>query len=178
MNSKLFAHLEQLVQSSPVGAKGVLYHPYLSSVGVIAPFVEPGARAQFFGLSSEHTRADMLRAIYEGVAYAIRDCYRAMGVSIQEIRLCGGGAKSHLWTQIIADCTGVRVVVPSGREFGSRGAAMLAGLGIGQFTSLDETANLLEIARIQEPDAATSRIHDDIFGKYQMIRRLLVPAWH
>ncbi|MCU0514717.1 MAG: FGGY family carbohydrate kinase, partial [Anaerolineae bacterium] len=88
-----FAHLEALAQSSPPGARGLLYLPYLTPVGVIAPFVEPAARAGFFGLSVEHTRADALRAVYEGVVLAIRDCYAAIPAPIAEIRLSGGGAR-------------------------------------------------------------------------------------
>lgn len=174
----LFARLESLAEQSRVGANGVLYHPYLSAVGVIAPIYEPAARAQFFGLTIDHTRADMLRAVYEGMALAIRDCYGAVDFPLDEIRLSGGGARSAYWSQIIADCVGVRVVVPQGSEFGAKGAALLAGVGIGWFDSIAEAAaDTVTIARIHEPNRALRPIYDENYALYIDLRERLRPAW-
>ncbi|MEL6151451.1 MAG: FGGY-family carbohydrate kinase, partial [Chloroflexota bacterium] len=146
-----FKHLEQLATQSGAGANGVIYLPYLSPTGVFAPFVEPAARAQFYGLSQDHTRDDMLRAVYEGIAFSIRHCYDAMPVAVNEIRLTGGGANSAFWCQLIADVTGKRVIVPSGSEFGARGSAILAGIGIGWFDSVEAGQRQLAITRAHEP---------------------------
>ncbi|MFQ3567527.1 MAG: FGGY-family carbohydrate kinase [Aggregatilineales bacterium] len=173
----LFARLEADLTASPPGASGVIYHPYLSQAGVIAPFFEPGARAQFFGLSNEHRRADLLRAIYEGTALAIRDCYAAMGVPLNEIRISGGGAKSPVWTQMIADCTGARVVVPEGREFGARGAALLAGIGAGWFDDLPAASRAIGLVRAQEPQPELVVLYDDVYRRYRAIREALLPVW-
>src|SRR5512143_3530908 len=92
-------------------------------------------------LTAQHRRADMLRAVYEGVALAIRDCYAALNTPIREIRFAGGGSRSELWCQIIADCLDAKVVVPEGSELGAKGAALLAGVGIGW------SPNILDAAR-------------------------------
>ena len=132
----VYAELERIACLRPPGADGLMYHPYLSDVGLIAPVISRGARAQFSGLAARHGRADMLRAVYEGVAYAIRDCYAAIGRPIHEIRLVGGGARSAFWSQMIADVTGALVIAPKGSEFGAMGAALLASVAIGWRASL------------------------------------------
>jgi sugar (pentulose or hexulose) kinase len=174
----LFDQLEMLASQSPAGSRGILYHPYLSSVGIIAPFFEPAARAQFFGLTPEHTRADILRSVYEGVALAIRDCYNAIQTEVSEIRLSGGGARSRLWSQIIADTMGTRVLVPAGSEFGAKGAALLAGVGIGWFSSIGEAAKAtLNIQRIHEPDLTLKPLYDANYDIYCQIREVMRPVW-
>jgi len=170
--------LEQLAADSDVGAHGIIYHPYLSSAGVIAPFIEPTARAQFFGLRPEHRRADLLRAVYEGVALAIRDCYTALGTPLREIRFAGGGARSRLWGQILADCLAVRVLVPAGTEFGARGAALLAGVGIGIHESVSRASSVgLEIAHVYEPDSGRQAMYNGIYQVFRLLREAVLPAW-
>ena len=174
----LFAHLEAAVQTSPPGARGVLYHPYLSAVGIMAPFFEPAARAQFFGLTREHSNADLLRAVYEGLALANRDSYAAMGASAHEIRLSGGGARSRIWGQIIADVTGTTVVVPRGIEFGTRGAALLAGVGLGWFDSIvAAAASVVQIDRVYAPDSRLKPLYDENYALYVALRDALRPTW-
>jgi sugar (pentulose or hexulose) kinase len=174
----LFQNLESLVRQSAPGANGVLYHPYLSPVGVIAPFVEPGARAQFSRLLPQHTRADMLRAVYEGVAFAIRDCYGAMESPVTQVMLSGGGAKSRLWGQMIADVLGAQVIVPEGSEFGAKGAALVAGVGIGWYPDIQEAA--LSTSRtkyIYEPDARLKPVYDAAYETYLSTRTVLRALW-
>jgi len=177
-SADLFERLETVVDFSPPGANGVLYHPYLSPVGVIAPFVEAGARAQFFGLLPGHTRADLLRAVYEGVALAIRDCYAVMDAPISEVRLSGGGAKSRIWGQMIADVLGARVIVPEGAEFGAKGAALLAGVGLGWYpdvqTAVLSTSRPL---RAYEPNDDLQSVYDSAYILYRAMREALLPAW-
>ncbi len=174
----LYTTIEQLAAQSEPGARGVIYHPYLSAVGVIAPFVEPAARAQFFGLMPQHRRADMLRAVYEGVVLAIRDCYNALNTPIQEIRFAGGGARSGLWGQILADCMGTRVITPQGTEFGAKGAALLAGVGAGLFTTIaDASRSAFRVARRYEPDPRLKPRYDAAYQVYRMIRDDMRPAW-
>jgi sugar (pentulose or hexulose) kinase len=174
----LFAQLEQMAGQSEMGSRGVVYHPYLSSAGVIAPFIEPAARGQFFGLMREHRRADLLRSVYEGTALSIRDCYAALNRAITEIRFAGGGARSGLWGQMIADCMGARVVVPMGTEFGAKGAALLAGVGIGVFESVAQASTTtLSIARVYDPDATRRSRYDAMYEVYGMLRDAVRPAW-
>ena len=169
-----FDQLEHEAAAIPPGADGVIYHPYLSPAGVIAPFVESGARAQFFGLLPTHTRAHLLRAVYEGVALAIRDCYAAMNTPICEVRLSGGGARSPLWCQMIADCLDARVLIPAGDELGAKGAALLAGLGIGWYASVAEAASS-GIERAYEPQNV--EIYKPIYARYVAVREALRSVW-
>lgn len=178
-SAALFEHLEGLVGQSPPGARGVLYHPYLSAVGIMAPFIEPAARAQFIGLTREHTKADLLRAVFEGVALAIRDCYSAMGAQVREMRLPGGGARSRVWGQIIADTVGAPVMIPAGSEFGARGAALLAGVGIGWFDSIVEAAaSAIQIDRVYQPNPRLKALYDENYALYSAARDALRPVWH
>ena len=174
---ELFETAQALAQQSPPGANGVIYHPYLNPVGVIAPFVEPGARAQFFGITNTHTRHDLLRAIYEGVALAIRDCYEAIGLP-EEIRLVGGGAKSDFWCQIIADSTGSRIVIPHGSEFGAKGAALLAAVGLHWFGSVSEAARAtISIERTYQPNPGLKAVYDAVYTTYRQLRSDLCRSW-
>lgn len=171
----LFEALEARARNSGPGANGLTYLPYLSPTGVFAPFVEPGARAEFFGLTLDHTRDDMLRAVYEGVALSIRDAYDAMPEPVTDIRLTGGGANSAFWTQMIADITGRRVIVPAGSEFGARGSALLAGVGIGWFGSLSAAAALTSVARTHEPTPTPA--YQRAYARYQQLKQVLRPVW-
>jgi sugar (pentulose or hexulose) kinase len=170
-----FEELERYAHHSGAGAQGVIYLPYLSPTGMFAPFVEPSARANFFGLSLDHSRGDMLRAVYDGIALSIRHCYESMPVDVQEIRLTGGGARSSFWSQIIADCTGKRCIVPKGSELGAKGAALLAGVGIGWYESINAASKMVEILRIHEPQQTT--VYDDAFITYTEMVQTLRPVW-
>jgi sugar (pentulose or hexulose) kinase len=174
----LFAALEALAQRSPAGANGVLYLPYLSALGITTPFLEPAARAEFFGLTDQHTRGDLLRAVYEGIALSIRDGYAVLPAAVHEIRLSGGGAKSPFWSQLIADCTGKRVVVPQGSEFGAKGAALLAAVAIGWQSSLVDAVQAASGAsRIHEPNPEKTQVYDRLYEVYRQVQEDLRPAW-
>lgn len=176
--SELFAHLEDSVKSVPIGARGVIYLPYLSPAGIIAPVVNPWARAQFFGMTHEHTRSDLLRAVYEGVALSIRDGYTAIPAQVDSIRLSGGGAKSAFWSQMIADCTRRRVTVPAGSEFGARGAAALASVALGWHGSIpDAVESYRHQGREFIPDETNAAHYDRLYALYTQIRHQLEPVW-
>jgi len=171
----LFSHLEACAKSSGFGAKGLVYLPYLSPTGVFAPFVDSNARAQFYGLTIDHTRDDMLQAVYEGVAMGIRHCYEALPHEIQQIRLTGGGAKSSFWSQMIADYTGKQVIIPDGNEFGARGAALLAGIGSGQFTSVSIATELTASLRIHDPQKNPQ--YENAYQIYTKLTQALRTVW-
>ncbi|WP_158970196.1 FGGY-family carbohydrate kinase [Chachezhania sediminis] len=127
-----FDRLNAEIAAVPVGARGLTYLPYLSESGIIAPVADPTARAQFAGLTPAHGRADMLRAVYEGVAFAMADLADALDLAPDAtLTLTGGGSNSHLWSDMIAEVLGRDVIVPDGAEFGARGAAMLAAVMAG-----------------------------------------------
>jgi len=177
-STELFAAVEALAMQSPPGANGVRYLPYLSPQGITAPVLEPTARAEFFGLTNEHTRADLMRAVYEGLALSVRDCYAVIPAAIGEIRLSGGAAKSTFFCQVVADVTGKRIVVPSGSEFGARGAALLAAVGIGWFETIADAVSLTPTtARIYEHHPESKAIYDAIYEIYGELRDTLRPVW-
>jgi sugar (pentulose or hexulose) kinase len=124
-----FDRLAAEVAAVPVGARGVSYLPYLSASGIIAPVADPAARAQFAGLTPAHGRAEMLRAVLEGVTFAMADLAEALALPAgAPLTLTGGGSKAPLWCAMIAEVLERPVDVPEGSEFGARGAAMLAAV--------------------------------------------------
>lgn len=161
-----YDRLTALAMQSPPGTNGAVYIPYLSEVGIIAPVVAPEARGGFAGLTPRHRRPDMLRAVYEGVAYAIRDCFEATGLSFGTVRLVGGGARSAFWRQMIADVLNRPVEVPMGGEFGAKGAALLAGTAIGWFSSVAEASRVTcRILHAHEPTG--NGRYEDAYGRYR-----------
>ena len=166
-----YAALEALAGEAGIGAGGVVYIPYLSDVGIIAPKVEPKARAGFVGLGSANGRAELVRAVYEGVCFAIRDCYQVMARPIDRIRLVGGGSQSRFWSAMLADVAGVPVEIPSGTEFGAKGAALLAATAIGWFPTIgDAIEKSVVIERRHEPDPQASAAYDAAFRRYLACR--------
>jgi len=150
-----YNRLGYLAATAAPHCRGVMFVPYLSASGVIAPRIEPGARAGFVGLAPHHTRAEMIRAVYEGIAHAIRHCFADIGAALSVIRLSGGGARSPLWAQMIADATGTPVEVPAGTQFGAKGAALCVATALGDFGSVREAAAAtFRSARRHDPDPA------------------------
>src|SRR5699024_9936712 len=115
------ADLENYAADAPIGSNGLLYHPYLSSSGERGPFVDPTARAQFIGLTPEHDTEHLVRAVYEGLSLAIRDCVEYLPPTAGKVALSGGGTSSELWCQLIADCLNRPVTISSGSELGAKG---------------------------------------------------------
>lgn len=174
----LFAYLDQKVQATPVGSRGIIYHGYLAPGGERAPFVRPSARGSFSGITGDHDRFDMLRAVYEGVAYGIRDCLDSIPTKVETVRMAGGGANSAVWCQIFADVLGRKIIVPAGTEFGAKGAAIVAGVGLGLYGSYEDGVDAtVNIVREYEPDRAKTAIYDEFFAVYRDIRTLMMPVW-
>lgn len=174
----LFAHLDSVVQETPLGAGGVIFHGYLAPGGERAPFVKPSARGCFNGITGGHDRGHLLRSVYEGVAYGIRDCLDSIPTQVDTVRMAGGGANSAVWCQIFADVLGRRIVVPAGTEFGAKGAAIVAGVGLGAYDSYaagtDATVN---IVREYEPVRARTDIYDEFFAVYRDLRTATAQSW-
>lgn len=174
----IFDVLEEEAAQVPVGSNGIIYHPYLNRTGVIAPFNNPTARGQFFGLNVHNTRKDLLRAVYEGVALSMLDCYQAIPVPIKDVRLSGGGAKCTCWCQIIADCLGVPVLILSGTESGVMGAALTAGVGIGLYSNFQSAIDqTVRIEKVFNPDKNATLAYRDIYSLYKKLREELSPLW-
>lgn len=132
-----FDRITQMVASVPPGARGVTYLPYLSAGGIIAPVVSARARAQFCGLHAGHDQACLLRAAYEGVAFAIADLLDLLQLDKKApLTLVGGGSRSTLWCTMIADITRRSVQLPQADELGALGAALLAATALGKYDSV------------------------------------------
>ena len=134
-----FAVPTQEADASPLGAKGLLFLPYL--IGERSPRWNPQAKGVFAGLTLEHNRGDMLRAVMEGVAFNLGVILKSMqecGCQVNDLVVVGGGAKNALWRQIFADVYGVKIVKPKNTdEATSMGAAVTGGVGVGLFDSFD-----------------------------------------
>src|SRR5437588_838131 len=159
---------------APPGSDGVLWAPYL--MGERTPHLDPHARAALVGLAASHTRAHVVRAILEGVAFSLRDTltiFDEMSVPVETIRLGGGGARAHLWRQIQADVYGRAVEILAAEEGAAYGAALLAGVGVGVWPSVDDAcAQSVRVAARVEPDADASALMNTRYASF----RALYPA--
>ena len=132
----------------------------------------------FNGITGGHTRWHLLRAVYEGVAFGIRDCLDSIPTRVDTVRMAGGGANSPVWAQIFADVLGRRIVVPAGSEFGAKGAAIVAEVGLGVFESYEAGVDAtVEIVREYEPDRSKTDVYDDFSGIYRELREATINSW-
>ena len=144
--------------NAPPGCDGLLWAPYL--FGERTPHLDPQARAAFVGITASHTRAHCVRAVMEGVAFSLRDTFSLfsdLNIPVARIRLGGGGARSPLWQQIQADVYGHSVELLAADEGGAFGAALLAGVGIGAWPSVEAAcAASVHVAQEIEPKHAAA----------------------
>lgn len=170
--------LEASAATIPPGCDGVVYHPYIDPAGERAPFVRPEARAQFTGLSARHSRAHLLRAVYEGVALSAMDCYDQLGTPVSVLKLAGGGARSRFWRQLFADALGCEVEVTEGTEFGAKGAAINAGVAIGLYSSYEAAVGqTVRSAHSYQPDDATTHFYRKRLTLYRETYEAMFPIW-
>ena len=169
-----YERLSEEAAKTPPGADGLLWAPYL--MGERTPHLDPNARGALVGVTAQHTRAHVIRAIMEGVAFSLRDSltlFQEIGVPIQSIRLGGGGARSPLWQQIQADIYGMPVELIEADEGGAYGAALLAGVGIQHWPSVDVACeSSVRVAKRVQPDPAAVARMNLQYAEY----RKLYPA--
>jgi len=174
-----FEEMDRLAAGVAPGADGLLFHPYLQ--GERAPYWDPLLRADFIGLTISHTRAHFARALYEGIAFSIRDLLtaaRELGSEFGTIRLMGGGARSALWRQIIADVTGLAVERTENGD-ASFGAALVAGIGTGIFASPRQAIE--DCVRLKDrnpPSAENHHFYSELFDIYKQAQAALAPLNH
>ena len=173
-----FEEMDALAGGVRAGAEGLVFHPYLQ--GERAPYWDPLLRGDFIGLTISHGRAHFARALYEGIAFSIRDLLeaaRALGLSFGTIRLMGGGARSATWRQIIADVTGMVERTAAGDA--SFGAALVAGIGVGMFASpADAVARCVRLLDTTVPDPSAHEFYNQIFGVYKDAQAALAGLNH
>ncbi len=137
---------------SPIGANKLLYAPYL--MGERTPHLDADCRGLFFGLSAMHQRRDLLRAVMEGVTYSLNDCLgilKGMGVAPETMLACGGGGKSPLWRQMLADVMNCPVATTASSEGPALGVAILASVGAGMYPSVQEACR--QMIKVNPPQA-------------------------
>ena len=158
----------------PPGSGGVLWAPYL--MGERTPHLDPDARAALIGLAADHTRANVIRAIFEGVAFSLKDSltiFRELHIPVRDIRVGGGGARSPLWRQIQADVYGQAVDTVRAEEGAAYGAALLAGVGAGLWKSVDAACDaVVRVAKHTAVDPVVSQTMQETYLRY----RQLYPA--
>lgn len=145
--------------------------PYL--MGERSPINDTNARGTFTGMTMDTSRSDMVQAVLEGVAFAIRDSFevaKSLGIEIPRSNICGGGAKSPLWRKIFANVLGIPLDMVKTEQGPGYGAAMLAMVGCGKFKTVQEAADkLVETASTTEPDAALTAKYE---ARYQSFKKL------
>ncbi len=164
----------------PAGSDGLLFLPYLS--GERTPHPDPFARGAWVGLTIRHNRAHMTRSVLEGVAFGIKDSFTLIQQSglgsIDQVRISGGGAKSAIWRQIMADVIGTELATVNTTEGAAYGAAVLAGVGSGLFSSVDEASEaMISITGRTMPVAERTSVYEDYYERYRALYPLLAPEF-
>ncbi|MFO7905622.1 MAG: FGGY-family carbohydrate kinase [Planctomycetota bacterium] len=163
-----YQQLDRLAATAPPGSQGLVYLPYLATAGT--PRWNPRARAAFIGLSLAHGRADMTRAVMEGVVLEIRDMleqWNVAGLSVRSLRIGGGATRSMFWNQIQADVYGRPVETLRVGESTALAAALLGGVGAGVFGSIEEgVAAMVHVADQIEPDRKRHQRYEDLYRAY------------
>ncbi len=161
--------LEDAAASAPPGARGVYVLPHFAGAG--SPNRNSTARGVITGLTTRHTRADLARAAWEGLAYELRTLWLALedssGAGIERVITAGGGSRSAFWNQLKANVTGRAISISQQTEAVTLGAAMLAGLGTGVYADLDEAHQAFPLrAREFEPEPQIAGTYDDLYRDY------------
>ncbi|CAG0947591.1 partial xylulokinase, partial [Anaerolineae bacterium] len=158
---------------APPGCEGLLFLPYLT--GERAPYPDPNARGAFIGLTVRHTHAHLTRAVLEGVSYGLRDSLelmRALGITTTQVRASGGGVRSALWRQILADVFGAEIVTVNVTEGAAYGAALLAGVGVGVYHDVESACDTVIKTTSSDKPSANSSAYAEYYPRY----RALYPA--
>lgn len=169
LKTKDYAGEQKGIQT--LGENQVFYLPYL--MGERSPHNNPNARAMFVGMSMDTTREDMTLAVLEGVAFGLRDSLevaRSLGIRIDSSRICGGGAKSPLWRQIIAAVMNVKLEIIESEEGPGYGAAILAAVGCGTFESVERACEkLVKVIDTVEPDPELVQKYEEKYQKFKQL---------
>ena len=171
LNTSNYAAEQAGITSDKLGSNRVFFLPYL--MGERSPINDTDARGCFIGMTMDTARGDLVQAVLEGVAFALRDSFevaRSLGVPIERSFLCGGGAKSPLWRTILANTLNIPLDIPQTEEGPGYGAAMLAMVGTGAYDSVQACADALcHVRETVEPDPAIAARYEDQYRKFRRI---------
>lgn len=163
--------LADLAMRSPVGARGLQFLPYL--VGERCPHIDPAARGAWVGLDLRHDLADMTRSVIEGALLnlrQVRDILADLGLPVDDVRVSGGALANDIWLQTLADVFGTPVQrVTAGEQGAAYGAALLAGVADGRWSSLDEALGRVHVVGSTVPSAEHAAVHDSSYATFRRI---------
>lgn len=165
----------------PAGCEGLLFLPYLT--GERTPHPDPLARGAFVGLTVRHTRPHLTRAVLEGVAFGLRDSFEliktAGKVGVRQVRVSGGGSKSSLWRQILADVLRAELVTVNTTEGAAYGAALLAGVGAGAWQTVPQACQqVIRVTGSTQPQPEVSELYEAQYRLYCQLYPALKPIFH
>ena len=165
--------------ASPAGSRGLIWLPYLQ--GERTPHLDPNARGVLFGLTTAHGRGDVVRAVLEGVAFSLRDgleIIQDLGLPARRVKIAGGGARSPLWRQIVADVLGLPISLEPEDRGPAFGAALLAGVAVGVYASVEE-ACAITASQTQEiePCPDTHAVYEATYRLYQELYPALADSF-
>ena len=162
------------------GSDGLLFLPYLT--GERTPYPDPYARGGFIGITVRHGMDHFVRSVLEGVAFGLRDCFELLKSAglhkIEQVRITGGGARSRLWRQIIADILNVEIVTINADEGAAFGAALLAAAGAGAFASVQQAcSSCIKVVDKVLPSSDTAR-YEQLYQEYRKLYPELKDSFH
>ena len=174
-----FDEMSRAAEEVSRGCEGLFFHPYLQ--GEITPYLDDRLRASFVGAAGFHTKAHFNRAVLEGVAYSMKDCFATLvelGIAPTQAVAIGGGAKSGLWRQILADMLNIPLKTVENVD-SSLGSAMLAGVAVGVFAShADAVERCVREQGVTLPDPEGVDFYNERFKLYKEIQAALAPIYH
>jgi xylulokinase len=170
--------ITELAATVPAGSDGLLFLPYLT--GERTPHADPDARGVFFGLSLQHTKAHMVRAVLEGVTFSLRECLDllcSLGQSCSRVRVSGGGSRSAFWRQMMADVFGVETVEVNVTQGAAFGAALLAGVGTGIYPNAEHACKRTVRETGCTRPGSDAAAYVDAYERYRALYPALAPEF-
>ncbi len=169
----------QKAEKVSIGSNGLLFLPYLS--GERTPHQDGKARGGWIGITLSHQREHLIRAVFEGITFAMRDSIELMkelGVQISQVRVTGGGAKNEFWRKMQADVFNTEVVTLSSQEGPAFGSAILAGAGVGIFSDVADAADkIVKTQKIYEPNKENAKKYDEFYNIYKELYPALKESY-
>jgi xylulokinase len=176
-----YAHMDEIVAQTEVGSSGLIFAPWM--YGERSPVADECVRASFINLGANHTRPQMTRAIYEGVAYnlnwILETLEKRFGFRPDPIRVIGGGAKGLPWLRMISDISGRTLeTVPHPRETAAVGAALLAAVGMGVYPTIEALKQVVPTGEVVVPDPNPPKIYSELYEAFKRIYPSLCKVYH
>lgn len=167
-----YTEMMDMAERSQPGARGVLFLPHLA--GERSPHLDPDTRGALVNLSLAHTQADITRAVLEGVAFSLREALEVISAiaPVNQLLATGGGARSHIWLQILADVLQTKLIAPKAEEGAAYGAAILAMVGVGAYPNLEIALKILQQdSNVVQPQA--NPLYESGFKRYKVLYEAL-----